>query len=179
MTHVKTLAVAAFLSVLAGAGAGHAAEGFVHAYQEQTDPRPSMQLHRRMEELARWIDENSAYGEIERMPAIIYLTHAELNYIAYNSTEQGYGAQDDVRALYMDRTIFLPDNFQLGRDDFIVVHELVHHLQHEAGMEFECVGASERDAYRLQGEFVEEVGTGTRPDPLFVLFVTECDAERW
>ena len=87
----------------------------------------------------------------------------------------GYSSQTSpVRAAQTRGTIYLPDTFTLGRDDYILLHELVHHLQDEGGGDFACLAEREREAYALQTRFVEENGTGEKPNDIFMLML-RCD----
>ena len=88
--------------------------------------------------------------------------------MGYSSNTRG------VRAAQSDGAIYLPDTFTLGRDDFMLLHELVHHMQDESGHKFECLAEREREAYLLQTRFVEETGTGDAPNNMFMLML-RCD----
>lgn len=137
-------------------------------------PCPPGHFVRRVEELAAWTVANSRYESFKRLPSFIFLPRSTINYVAFNLTDIGYTGQDAVQALYLDQVVVLPEDFDLERDAYIIVHELVHHLQREAGAKFECHGAREREAYDVQIKFVDESGTGEKPDPLWMAIALNC-----
>lgn len=87
-----------------------------------------------------------------------------------------------VSGLYDHRsgTIYLPDQWAADdvRDVSILLHELVHHLQHEAGVTYQCRGAMEAPAYAAQFAFIEAAGKDPfellEMNGLFLLMVTTC-----
>jgi hypothetical protein len=60
----------------------------------------------------------------------------------------------------LTRTIILPEGWtgDTPADLSILVHELVHHLQHAAHMKYECVPASEELAYAAQDKWLGLLG---------------------
>src|SRR3546814_1690498 len=50
------------------------------------------------------------------------------------------------------RTIYLPEGWAADSpiDVSMLVHELVHHLQHAGGLEYDCPEAQDRHAYQAQ-----------------------------
>lgn len=72
-------------------------------------------------------------------------------------------------------------------DDFfietILIHELVHYLQYlnAANLEVKCINELERDAYRIQKEFVDYMGypEEQKPDPLFAMIISSCGDHGW
>jgi hypothetical protein len=140
------------------------------------DPRPPQAFYDRVDELVQWIGENSDYpGELARYPAVVFLPRETINYLFYEgSAGIAYDGQDRVKALYLDGMMFLGDDFTLGKHDYILLHELVHHLQFEHKREFRCKAEQEREAYALQIRFVEATGRGEVPNALFMM-VLRCD----
>jgi hypothetical protein len=126
-------------------------------------------------QLHDWIVAHTDYEPLERLPTFLFVSTGELNYLALNDTEQGYsGETRSIEGVYAPSIVFLTSDFRVGEDDDVLLHELIHHFQEMAGTTFECVGASEVEAYGLQAEFVNETGIGTAPDAAFVLFVSSC-----
>jgi hypothetical protein len=92
------------------------------------------------------------------------------------------GAHLDIEALYLttDQTIYLPLGWtgSTPRELSILVHELVHYLQHLSGMKFACAEELEKLAYKAQRAWLalfdrdlfEEFDT----DPFTVLVRTQC-----
>jgi hypothetical protein len=137
-------------------------------------PSPEVLLQR-ISELVRWISTRSDYPSVlAAAPRLIFLPPDTIRQ-GFGRSSMGYSKDTrGVRAAQSDGTIYLPDTFTLGRDDFMLLHELVHHLQDESGRKFECLAEREREAYRLQTRFVEETQTGEAPNDMFMLML-RCD----
>ena len=136
---------------------------------------PEAELNRRVEQLVRWISENSGYpAQAKQKPEFVFLPPQTIR-SAFSRKGMGYSDQtSSVRAVQVKNTIYLPDTFQLGRDDFILLHELVHHMQEETGAKFGCLAEREREAYKLQARFVSETGVGEVPNDMYMLML-RCD----
>jgi hypothetical protein len=136
---------------------------------------PPESLSRRIGELVRWISQRSDYpSALATAPRLVFLPPDTIRH-SFGRSSMGYSEDTrGVRAAQSDGTIYLPDTFTLGRDDFMLLHELVHHLQDESGRKFECLAEREREAYRLQTRFVEETQSGEVPNDMFMLML-RCD----
>jgi hypothetical protein len=136
---------------------------------------PSEAFSKRVVELVGWISTQSDYPALlQQMPAFVFLSSRTIRH-SFSGSAMGYTEQmSAVVAAQVSGTIYLPDTFQLGRDDYILVHELVHHLQDESGRTFECLASREREAYRIQTKFVQETGTGQMPNDMYMLML-RCD----
>ncbi len=131
---------------------------------------------RRVDELVRWIAAHSGYSaELKAAPRFVFLSPEAIRHSFSGSSSMGYADQSStVQAAQTRGTIYLPVSFTLGRDDYILVHELVHHLQDESGKAFSCLAAREREAYAIQTTFVQESGSGEMPNDMFMLML-RCD----
>jgi hypothetical protein len=129
----------------------------------------------RVAELVDWITAQSAYGpHLRHPPTFVFLSPDRIRH-AFSGSAMGYRSEtSSVRAAQTNGTIYLPETFTLGRDDYILVHELVHHLQDESGKQFECLAAREREAYVLQTKFVQQYGVGEVPNDMYMLLL-RCD----
>ena len=126
-------------------------------------------------QLHDWIVARAGYEPLDRLPTFLFVSTSELNYLALNETENGYsGETRSIEGVYASSIVFLREDFALGKDDDVLLHELVHHFQEMTGAEFTCVGESELQAYRLQARFVTETGIGTLPGDAFISFVSRC-----
>jgi hypothetical protein len=136
---------------------------------------PEEAFEQRVAELLRWIAAHSDYPPaVGRLPAFVFLAPDTIRH-TFTGAAMGYTAEmSDVRAALVRGTIYLPDTFTLGRDDYMLLHELVHHLQDESGKDFACLALREREAYELQTRFVEETGRGEAPNDMFMLML-RCD----
>lgn len=88
----------------------------------------------------------------------------------------------DVDALYDDasRTIYLDEKWT-GRTPAelsVLVHEMVHHLQHVAGLKYPCAAAREKPAYAAQKQWLALFGRKLTEefelDPMTLLVRTNC-----
>ena len=136
---------------------------------------PSEAFQSRVQELARWIAAHSDYpAAFKQAPNFVFLPPDIIRH-SFSGSSMGYSSQSNsVQAAQVKGAIYLPETFALGRDDYILVHELVHHLQEESGKRFACMEAREREAYVLQTKFVEETGKGEVPNDMFMLML-RCD----
>jgi hypothetical protein len=131
-------------------------------------------LNQRVEELVRWIARHSDYPAIlRRLPEFRFLAAEAIRH-SFGGTQMGYSEKKDVMAAQIKGTIILPDSFALGRDDYMLLHELVHYLQEETGKAFACPKERELEAYRLQSAFVDETGIGHAPNDIFMMML-RCD----
>ncbi len=88
----------------------------------------------------------------------------------------------DVVAVYNDqtRTIYLSDKWA-GRTPAelsVLVHEMVHHLQNEAGITYECPAEREKPAYEAQNKWLSLFGGSLESEfqinGLALLISTSC-----
>lgn len=138
---------------------------------------PSEAFKSRVEELVAWIAKHSSYPPtLQRTPEFRFLSLWEISRIRSKPATLGYRTPAETQAAQSAGTIYLPDNFALGRDDYVLVHELVHHLQDEAGKKFRCIAEREHEAYTLQIKFTEETGLGAdqKPNDIYMKFL-RCD----
>jgi|GEM_PF-5993640 len=138
-------------------------------------PVQQERLRQRVDELVQWIAARSSYpSTVKRQPEFVFLSPEIIRH-GFSNISLGYNVNtSSVRAAQVKGTIYLPDTFTLGRDDYMLLHELVHHLQDESGRSFECLAMREREAYELQTAFVTETGSGLVPNDMFMLML-RCD----
>lgn len=113
-------------------------------------------------------------------PEIVAVPAAELHARRYG---EGAGADPgDIVALYdaEAKAILVSDGWTGSTiaELSVLVHEMVHHLQAEAGMVFACPAERERLAYRAQDDWLRLFGQDLRSafgiDPAMVLVATVC-----
>jgi hypothetical protein len=136
---------------------------------------PQADFAQRVVELLNWIAARSDYSpHLKNPPTFVFLSPHRIRH-AFSGAAMGYRSEtSSVRAAQTMGTIYLPETFTLGRDDYILLHELVHHLQDESGRQFECLAMREREAYVLQTKFVQQYGVGEVPNDAYMLFL-RCD----
>jgi len=81
---------------------------------------------------------------------------------AIQEQESSFEKRRDVVALYNDqtKTIYLSDKWagSTPAELSVLVHEMVHHLQNQAGTTFECPAERERLAYEVQDNWLHLFG---------------------
>ena len=124
-------------------------------------------------ELLEWIAKNSVYKNIT-LPSVMFVDPEVMHYL-YAFPEKP-DPDNDIWGAYLYETniLMLTNEFQLGRDDFILLHELVHHMQASHGAKWDCMGQAEFEAYGMQKMWVEEGNEGLIPDALTVLMMSIC-----
>jgi hypothetical protein len=131
----------------------------------------SLLLHR-MEEINRFVRDHTGYKTLT-LPEVVFLTPDQMETLRYGNGWRGKG-YPEVVALAKKGVIFLPTDFQLGRDDYILAHELTLYQEFESGKHWLCNAAMEPEAYRVQNLWVEATGRGQKADLLGPLAFSDC-----
>jgi hypothetical protein len=140
--------------------------------------------------LAGWIAAEFGLPRMRKPPDFVIVPAKRLVALRFGevaSDRWAGGANAAVRAgdivsIYSDesRAIYLPEGWTGGApaDVSVVVHELVHHLQNEAGQKFACPEAREQAAFAAQEHWLAQLGTDLLTefgiDPLTLLVRTNC-----
>lgn len=97
-------------------------------------PSRADELDRRVRDLLAWVAEETGYdaGGIE--VTVEFAEPRVLNIVGYGTS---YIGQSDIEAVSIGRAILLPDWFELGRNDDVLVHELTHVLQFTNDAQFD------------------------------------------
>jgi uncharacterized protein DUF6647 len=101
---------------------------------------------------------------------------------ALQEQESSFEKRRDVVALYNDqtRTIYLSDKWAgaTPAELSVLVHEMVHHLQNEAGISYECPAEREKLAYEAQDNWLHLFGRNLEQEfeinGLALLLATSC-----
>lgn len=132
----------------------------------------------------KWLTENSELQyNGEELPTIKYLPYKWLELEVYSpetvaQAERNESELPKIRGAYNDERneMLLPEDFNWETSEDVIVHELVHFLQHTNGQEPECIQELEPPAYKLHWKWVEDTGyEAEEPNWLFVfLLVMAC-----
>lgn len=106
-------------------------------------------------------------------PTYEFWTPQEINKAYYGDS---YENQRDVIALEQDGNIILAQGYDVNAEPEVLLHELYHVVVSENKLEHRCLAEEERAAYSLQIEYVEEMGSGRKPSPFFMMFLN-CNLE--
>ncbi len=109
-------------------------------------------------QLNRWLDANTDLPHRETQPEIHWIGQAQ----AASMTPARHASQaGHARGLYDPQTVRIylvrPWDARNPLDVGVLLHELVHHRQAEAGHWY-CAGAQELPAYRLQDAWMSNLG---------------------
>lgn len=129
--------------------------------------------------LIAWVASASGLPPTPSLPSISYASPARLAALSVGKNGIPIG---EVAAVYdsTTSTIILRPDWRLDRpaDVSVLVHELVHHLQFEAGLSYECPEAREAEAYAVQARWLEEfhldLESSFAIDGLTLLLRTKC-----
>jgi hypothetical protein len=134
-----------------------------------------------------WVSAETGLPLPSQPPRVAYADDAEMAALrradpAGHAAPQPSGTRPEVIALYDTRsgTILLPAGWTGGTaaELSILVHEITHHLQSEAGLRFACPGEREQAAFAAQARWLERFGSDLdrefQIDPMFLLVATTC-----
>lgn len=134
----------------------------------------SAELTARLHDLNAWVRLHTSY-KATHLPKIVFRTREDMARTYFGENYRPSLA-DFISAMAVHGIVFLPPDIKTdGSDDWLLLHELVHFQQFEAGRGNECAGEREREAYALQDLFVTSTGRGKKSDPMTVmLHVASC-----
>jgi hypothetical protein len=112
-----------------------------------------------------WLSVNFGLPAVDEYPRVAFVAAAQMTEARHSRLDpdqpDGAGAEfgHGVHAFYDDRsrTIFLPEGWAATTpaDVSLLVHELTHHLQHVAGLTYDCPEAREAPAYGAQARWLD------------------------
>jgi hypothetical protein len=154
----ERLLAVAVIAALAGPGS---ARGEPTGPQEiltmgTTDPNTGLPSTALTTAIAEWLV-SVGFQPARQLPKIVAVSEEKL------ISMRQRGAPGEVVAVYDDSssTIYLARGW-IGATPAglsVIVHEMVHHLQHEAGSKHACREERERDAFAAQERWLAEFGT--------------------
>lgn len=165
MKIIQSLCAAAFMLVAALSA---------QVAAEQRDPPTILDF------ISLWLQSEYQLGQPSSQPDIVVMSSVELLTLRYG---EGVGAdQGEVVALYdVEAEAILVSDGWTGStvaEISILVHEMVHHLQQDAGTVFACPAERERLAYRAQDDWLKLFGQDLQSafgiDPALILVATVC-----
>jgi hypothetical protein len=146
--------------------------------------------------IALWISANFELPATFPLPNVKLVSAQEISFLrygAFTSVQRGEIANQEQQtsgvlnrrqpvAVYDDlnETIFLPDNWKgdTPAELSVLVHEMVHHLQKKNHLNYECHGAREELAYKVQEKwlslFGRDLASEFQIDPFTLKVSTTC-----
>ena len=134
----------------------------------------SAELTARLHDLNAWVRLHTDY-KATHLPRIVFRSREEMGRIYFGENYRP-SLSDFINAMAVRGVVYLPPDIKTdGSDDWVLLHELVHFQQFEAGRSEMCAGDREVEAYRLQDLFVTSTGRGKPSDPLSVIsYAASC-----
>jgi predicted metalloprotease len=146
-------------------------------------------------DIVTWLSANTDLPATYDHPRVEFVTPAKMHAVRFggrsgsgpaSTAEVGHMApwnlDHEVEALYDDtsHTIYLHHGWTgtTPAEMSVLVHEMVHHLQNVAGLNYECAQAREKLAYVAQdkwlAQFGRNLGKEARLDAMTMLVRTKC-----
>jgi Zn-dependent peptidase ImmA (M78 family) len=124
-----------------------------------------------------WIGANTNYDVNLHHPEVQIVPQAQLEQIY--SKGKGIDKNSELHAFYDTKkdTIYLPESFDLYNawHKGVLLHELLHYVQDQNQVEFECSAQMEAEAWPLQKKYLHEVhGVDWQYDDLWFRLVSSC-----
>jgi hypothetical protein len=129
-----------------------------------------------------WISGATGMPVPDQPPEIVRVSPKRMASLSSSAHTADPEVENGYLALYHadSRTVLLRHDWDRGdlRDRSILVHELVHHVQAEAGRAYACHGQREAHAYSVQAEWLEDRGADLfevmNMNGLFLYAITRC-----
>jgi hypothetical protein len=127
--------------------------------------------------LVIWIMKKTEW-KTASVPEIRFESEAQLATLYFGAAEGFAGVRPGALYWIPEHILFLSRHWNPNNeaDQSILLHELVHHLQAENKVDFECRMAYEWQAYKLQAEWLREKGY---KDPYKLLPFPEYALQFW
>ena len=137
-------------------------------------------------EIAAWIAERSALPMPDVLPRVVLVSPGPMLGAYARDVDSDrlspVWSRPNVVAVYdwAHQTIHLPHDWSgtTAAEQSMVVHEMVHHMQHQGGVIFACPQAREEQAYALQAAWLEQAGedlfTAFEMDAFTLIARTQC-----
>ena len=169
LTHRFGAPMACALSLLAFSTSGAAASDADPLAWRNAETLPTLVAH-----LEDWLDDNTALSRRDAAPEIRLITQAQA---ASMGTARHASQQGLARGIYDTETetihLVRPWDGRDPRDVSVLLHELVHHRQADAGHWY-CPGAQEEPAYRLQDAWLSRMGLKADVNWIAVVLEAGC-----
>lgn len=143
-----------------------------------------------MKALSQWLTENCDVPSTPELPRVMQATSDSISALRYGRLPGTNQASDSaVRAnghstvaVYVERerTVYLPENFKgnTPAELSVLVHEMVHHIQIAARLQYDCPQAREKPAYLAQQRwlrlFDRDLWTEFQIDALTIFVNSAC-----
>ena len=128
---------------------------------------------RQIAALEHWLDQNSPWPRKPTPPQFTLATPAQAQTLSGHAGRLGLTPRAYYDPESATITLITPFNPRDPYDVSVVLHELVHHRQHDAAHWY-CPGAQEKSAYDLQSQWLSERGLPDRINWIAVILEAGC-----
>jgi hypothetical protein len=126
--------------------------------RETTAPSPAL-----INAINTWLVDEYDLPQIFEPPSVKFTSPTSMSALLYPDVPPYQQEKDEVVAYYDSniRTIYLPVGWsgQSAAELSIVVHEMVHHIQHLAGLKYDCRESREKIAFEAQERWLNLFGS--------------------
>ena len=104
-----------------------------------------------------WLGANTTFDTNHDIPNVLFLSQTQMEEMFYKGT----GAMPNTLHGLYDKesdTIILPDTWDRREpwDMGVLLHEMIHYLQDQNDLHFNCIAEMERDAWPIQQRYLKE-----------------------
>ena len=129
--------------------------------------------------LLMWIGQSTMYNVDIPHPKVVMMPPQELNEQYLASSLDKTAHIEELWAYYntKNQTIYLRADFRQydSWHKSILVHELLHHVQHHNKVKFQCINQMEEEAWPLQKKYLKEFhNIDWQYDELWYLLISTC-----
>ena len=124
-----------------------------------------------------WLGANTPFNTNHDIPRVIFLPQAQMEEMFYKGNDKGVNTLHGLYDAESD-TIILPDTWDRRKpwDLGVLLHEMVHYLQDQNKIHFNCTAEMERDAWPIQQQYLKEKHNHTwKYDGLWYAVISTCN----
>jgi len=104
-----------------------------------------------------WLGANTSFDTNHDIPNVLFLSQTQMEEMFYKGTDK---MPNTLHGLYDTEsdTIILPDTWDRRKawDLGVLLHEMVHYLQDQNDMDFNCTAEMERESWPIQQRYLKE-----------------------
>ena len=104
-----------------------------------------------------WLGANTPFDTNHDIPNVLFLSQTQMEQMFYKGNDK---MPNTLHGLYDQEsdTIILPDTWDRRKawDLGVLLHEMVHYLQDQNDMDFNCTAEMERESWPIQQRYLKE-----------------------
>ena len=133
--------------------------------------------------LVTWASAQTGLPSTDSLPVVKHVSAKQMWHMAHPGMEYEPDGTQQYLGLYANGVMWLRDDWspQSPLDVSVLLHELVHHMQAQANVEYPCRGKMEKVAHEAQFAWLEAAGLDPYEtiglNQLYYVMVTTCGPE--